>query len=268
MTSGPAVRLVMPHQLFEAHLDADGGTVFVLVEHDLLLRQYSFHSHKLVLHRATLSRFAGRLRERGFEVVVLQSEVAQSSRDQLAAVIRGRKPSQVTWFDVVDDWLEKDLFAALADGGYQMHQDDVLETPNFFSSRNDIDDWFSHNDARMQDFYAWQRRRFDILMENGKPVGGKWSFDTENRKKLPRGYTPATVGRFAQHPFLQREGTFDIDALMAEADEATANTSTDATADASDDVALAIKWVSAQFPNAPGDPRLFSWPTTHNEARA
>ena len=56
------VRLVMPHQLFEQHLRAAAGTVFVLVEHDLLFRQYAFHSHKLVLHRASMRRFADRLR--------------------------------------------------------------------------------------------------------------------------------------------------------------------------------------------------------------
>ncbi len=35
--------------------------MFVLIEHDLLFRQYSFHSHKPVLHRASMSRFARRL---------------------------------------------------------------------------------------------------------------------------------------------------------------------------------------------------------------
>jgi deoxyribodipyrimidine photolyase-like uncharacterized protein len=61
MTSGPHLRLVLPHQLFRQHLDAANGTVFVLIEHDLLFRQYSFHSHKLVLHRASMGRFAHRL---------------------------------------------------------------------------------------------------------------------------------------------------------------------------------------------------------------
>ncbi len=63
MTSGRHVRLVLPHQLFDQHLDEADGTVFVLIEHDLLFRQYSFHSHKLVLHRASMARFARRLRD-------------------------------------------------------------------------------------------------------------------------------------------------------------------------------------------------------------
>ena len=257
MKPDPHVRLVLPHQLFDQHLDAAGDTVFVLIEHDLLFRQYRFHSHKLVLHRASMARFARRLREHDFEVVVLQSDAGHSSHDQLADFVRDRSPARVTFFDVVDDWLERDLLAGLADGGYRMRRDDLLETPNFLTDRAQIDDWFSRNSSRMQDFYVWQRRRLDILVDDGKPVGGKWSFDVDNRKKLPRGYTPRTVGRFARHPVLVREGTFDLEALGEDGDAAVV----------SDEVGRAIAWVGTEFPDAPGDPGLFAWPTSAEEAR-
>ena len=39
----------------------------------------------------------------------------------------------------------------------------------------------------MEDFYRSQRRRFDVLMEGGEPVGGKWNLDHENREPPPRG---------------------------------------------------------------------------------
>jgi len=257
MTSGPLVRLVLPHQLFEQHLEADADTRFVLIEHDLLFRQYRFHSHKLVLHRASMTRFAARLREHGYAVTTLESDAARSSRDQLAEVIRQQQPAQVIWFDVVDDWLERDLVAGLADGGYPMRPEDVLETPNFLTDRVQVDEWFAENASRMQDFYIWQRRRLDILVDDGKPVGGKWSFDADNRKKLPRGYAPPVVERFQHHPLLQSEGTFDLDALMADPVD---NMVTD-------EVERAIEWVRAEFPHAPGDPQLFAWPTNAAEAR-
>ena len=257
MHPGQNVRLVLPHQLFEQHLDAAAGTVVVLIEHDLLYRQYRFHSHKLVLHRASMSRFAGRLREQGYEVVQLQSDAARSSHDQLSEFVRERDPARVTWFDVVDDWLEQDLLSALADGGYRMMPGDVLETPNFLTDRAEIDDWFAHNDSRMQDFYVWQRRRLNILVDDGTPVGGKWSFDTENRKKLPRGYTPPVVDRFAGRSAFHSEGTFDFEALMDDTHDALV----------APEVELAIAWVRAEFPDAPGEPQLFAWPTTGDEAR-
>jgi deoxyribodipyrimidine photolyase-related protein len=258
MTPGPTLRLVLPHQLFEQHFEEERTTVFVLIEHDLLFRQYRFHSHKLVLHRASMSRFAGRLRAHGYEAVLLPSDAEHSSADQVADLIRRRRPTRVTWFDVVDDWLERDLVAGLAAGGYRMRPVDVLETPNFLTDRNQIDDWFAHNDARMQEFYIWQRRRLGVLLDHGRPLGGRWSFDAENRKKLPRGYAPPPVSRFAQHPVLQRDGTFDIDALMDEGNDAKTPAEVDS----------AIASVAAEFPDAPGDPQLFAWPTSSDEARA
>ena len=38
----------------------------------------------------------------------------------------------------------------------------------------------------MADFYKHQRRRLNILMEDGSPAGGQWSFDHQNRKKVPK----------------------------------------------------------------------------------
>ena len=38
----------------------------------------------------------------------------------------------------------------------------------------------------MADFYKWQRKRLSILVEDNQPVGGKWSFDEDNRKKVPK----------------------------------------------------------------------------------
>lgn len=285
---GPHLRLVLPHQLFDEHLGAEGGTVFVVVEHDLLFRQYRFHSHKLVLHRASTARFARRLQSHGFEVRTLRSDADHASRNQLASLVRDLAPAQVTWFDVVDDWMERDLRSALADGGYTHRDEDVLETPNFLTDRAQVDAWFANNAPRMQDFYVWQRRRLDVLLDGEQPVGGKWSYDADNRKKLPRGYTPQVVGRFARHPVLRDEGTFDLESLVDDQDDAPGSCRD---ADAHDGVRSAdergrsgkgydragtmrprevddaIAWVVAEFPDAPGDPHLFAWPTTADEAR-
>ena len=179
------VRLVLPHQLFESHLDADEGTTFVLVEHDLLFRQYRFHTQKLVLHRASMRRFADRLRERGFDVETIETDGRTTSRAALAKVLKRLDPTRVTAYDVVDDWLSQDITAALADGGYELGADDVLETPNFLTTRRQLTDFFAGKQPRMQSFYSWQRRRLDVLMDGDQPVGGKWSFDEDNRKKLP-----------------------------------------------------------------------------------
>ena len=55
----------------------------------------------------------------------------------------------------------------------------MQENINKFCSKNGK---YNH-----QNFYKWQRIRLNILIDkNKKPIGGKWSFDTENREKLPK----------------------------------------------------------------------------------
>jgi len=43
-------------------------------------------------------------------------------------------------------------------------------------------------------FYKQQRKKRGILIEGkDQPIGGKWSFDADNRKKYPKGKTPPAI---------------------------------------------------------------------------
>ncbi len=96
MSARRAVRVLYPHQLFEAHLDAAPGTRFVLVEDDLLFRHQPFHAQKLVLHRASGRHFAARLRDAGFDVDVLETDAVRSSGSRLADHLATLRPDTLT----------------------------------------------------------------------------------------------------------------------------------------------------------------------------
>ena len=233
------VRIVLPHQLFDAHLDADDGTRFILVEHDLFFRQYRFHRQKLVLHRASMARFATRLSERGFDVEVVGSDPGTDSHAALTRVLKRFGSSDIHLYDVVDDWLCGDLLAAIGDAGVTMTADDMAESPNFLTTRAQLRDAFDgaagRGRPRMAAFYAWQRRRLGVLLDaDGEPVGGHWSFDADNRKKLPKNHPVPSPLPPERHP-------------------------------AVDD---AIEWVHRTFPDNPGSVDEFRWPTSHAEASA
>lgn len=234
MSRDQLVRLVFPHQLFVEHLEAPAGTVFVLVEDDLLFRQYRFHVQKLILHRASMRRFADRLREAGFDIEVVETSADATSGSRLAELLRRRGPTAVSLFDPVDDWLSRDTRIALDAAGIDPGDVEVLESPNFLTTRAQIADWFGSHPARMQHFYSWQRQRLDILVDDNQPVGGQWSYDTENRKKLPRHHPVPDVTWPDRHP--------EVDA--------------------------AIAWVAEAFPDNPGQAETFRWPTSHAGAEA
>lgn len=224
------IQLVLPHQLFEEHLEASPGTRFVLLEDDLLFRSLRFHRQKLVLHRASMTLFARRLEEAGFVVEYLATSAEVPSQERLAATLGECGATLVTYYDVVDDWLERRLTRTLAAVGVDAR---VLGTPQFLTSREVLTTYFASANWRMQTFYEWQRRRLGILVESdGSPTGGKWSFDTENRKKLPRKIQLPDLPRF------------------------------DRTAEVED----AVTWVVQEFPDNPGTAESFNWPVTHEQA--
>ncbi len=225
------VRLIFPHQLFLEHLDAPGDTTYVLVEDDLFFRQCAFHAQKLILHRASMQRFADRLRSDGRAVREVLTDADRSSMQGLGNELRHLCASHVGYYDVVDDWLGQRLSALLTELDLSEHTE-VLESPNFICTRAEVEAWFADHKARMNTFYQWQRQRLDILVDGDQPVGGQWSFDEDNRKKLPKGHSVPSVPGPARHA----------------------------------SVTEAIEWVEREFPDAPGNPHSFAWPTTHEEA--
>ncbi|MPY10444.1 cryptochrome/photolyase family protein [Arthrobacter bussei] len=229
--AGPVhVRLVLPHQLFEEHLDAPQDTLFVFLEDDLLFRSLRFHQQKLVLHRAGMTIFARRAEAAGYEVHYVDTSADTPSQERLAAALAGCGATAVTYYDVVDDWLDRRLTQTLADAGVEVR---VLETPQFITDREVLGTYFSSHNWRMQTFYEWQRKRLGIMVgPDGSPEGGRWSFDTENRKKLPKKIELPDLPEFDRPP----------------------------------EVRDAIAWVTAEFPDNPGNAESFNWPVTHRQA--
>jgi deoxyribodipyrimidine photolyase-related protein len=66
----------------------------------------------------------------------------------------------------------------------------VLPSPAFLESVAESQAWFGgRRRPLMKSFYERQRQRLGLLLEaDGTPTGGRWSFDADNRRRLPKGY--------------------------------------------------------------------------------
>ena len=58
-----------------------------------------------------------------------------------------------------------------------------------FAAQNIIRDYLHGFFILMEDWYRGVRARHDVLMTDGKPEGGKWNFDHDNRLPPPKGET-------------------------------------------------------------------------------
>ena len=69
----------------------------------------------------------------------------------------------------------------------------VVDSEHFYSSRNELGEFFEGKKTfLMESFYRNMRKKHDVLMENEKPLTGKWNYDEDNRKKLPKNHKPIT----------------------------------------------------------------------------
>jgi deoxyribodipyrimidine photolyase-related protein len=175
--------IIYPHQLFEHHPALTKGRTVFLVEEPLFFTQYRFHKQKLIFHRASMKAYEQFLKKKGYDVVYVEHHRLPHTRD-IAQVLHSHKIATIHLCDVVDDWLSRRLEKMAKENnlGLSWH-----ETSLFLTDRASLDEfWKSQKSVLQHTFYVWQRKRLGVLVENGKPIGGKWSFDADNRKPLPK----------------------------------------------------------------------------------
>ncbi len=198
----------------------------VLVESLWKPQRRPYHKQKLALVLASQRHFALEQARRGVLVHYLTGEAPYS--EQLAGAAEELGP--LTMMEPAELELREHLADAVARGLLQVRPNELfLTTPaEFEASIGSNPPW------RMDRFYRAVRRSSGLLMEGGKPVGGRFSFDGENRKpwkgtpaapEVPR-FVPDEITvevaelvaeRFADHP-----GELDVELLPVTAEHAEA----------------------------------------------
>lgn len=224
------ITLILPDQLFHNHPAIEPGRPIYLAEEFLFFKVQPFHKQRLVLLRAAMRRYANTLIKQKHHVVYISSRDL-NHRGALFTLLAEKGVKTIHMTDFSDEWLKQDLTEAKRKQSFTLC---FYQSPAFLCSHQDIRNYFSGKEHySMAHFYAYQRKRFNILMDGSKPVGGKFSFDTENRKKIPKGMM---IPR-GNEPILAK----DIAQIIAEIDQ--------------------------EFPDAYGTADPFLYPTTHEEAQ-
>lgn len=192
------VSLVFPHQLYQQHDALAKGRLVILIEDELYFSQYSFHKQKLVLHRATMKWYEKYLQKKGFTTRYISQD--EAALQTLLKKLKSEGVTTVHYTDPVDYLLTRRLkrFA-----GKSSLESKVYNSPNFInSSLQNEEQMKGEKKFLMANFYIKQRKRLAILMDETGPVGGKWSFDAENRQKVPKGMKLPEVTFPAENEFV------------------------------------------------------------------
>jgi len=177
--------LIFPHQLFKKSEILDKEKVHFLVEELLFFTQYTFHKEKLVLHRASMKAYHAYLIQEGYQVKYIESTDELHDCRLLIQHLSDKKFTSISVIDPSDYLLLRRIKTACTACNIDLH---ISESPSFLNTLASTQNYFASKKKYFQtDFYTTQRKRRHLLMDkDGKPEGGKWTFDAENRSKFPK----------------------------------------------------------------------------------
>ena len=139
--------LIFPHQLFRNHPALCKGYTVCLVEEYLFFTQYRFHKQKLMLHRATMKAYETFLRQKGFPVIYVEAQQAESDIRLLIPWLYQQGTRQIQYADSTDYWLEKRLTATCTGMGVRL---DRLPSPAFLNTMPDVQEYFNNRKTYFQ----------------------------------------------------------------------------------------------------------------------
>jgi len=180
------LRLILGDQLNENHdwfKQPDKHVTYVLMEIRQETDYVAHHIQKVAAFFAAMRAFADRLRELGHRVVYLKlddSKNRQTIAGNLAYLLRQNKIARFEYLRPDEHRLDLQL-RKLAETLTVPVQ--ATDTQHFLTERQELKDFFAGKKRYlMESFYRWMRKRCDILMDRGRPVGDQWNFDQKNRR--------------------------------------------------------------------------------------
>ncbi|NDA61661.1 MAG: cryptochrome/photolyase family protein [Chitinophagia bacterium] len=176
--------LIFPHQLFKNELPVKKQTPIYLIEQWLFFSQYTFHQQKILLHRSSMKYYEQYLTQAGHKVIYIEHHESGANMSSLIKELSEKGIKQIQLYFPNDNWLQKETEKAC--NKYHVAVT-YLPSPNFINSHpSDVEKLGTRKPFYQTGFYTQQRKDRNILLTtNGEPLGGQWTYDTENRKKIP-----------------------------------------------------------------------------------
>jgi deoxyribodipyrimidine photolyase-related protein len=156
------------------------------------------HKQKIALIFAAMRHFANRLKTIGHRVhyeTLDDPDNTGSLTGEIARAVNTFNPERVIITEP-GEWRQRHAIDTMAAG--LPCPLTMLPDTRFLCSRAQFSAWANNRKIlRMEYFYRDMRNQTGLLMTGGKPEGGEWNYDSENRKKLPRDVKPPSPQHFA-----------------------------------------------------------------------
>jgi len=177
--------------------DNKKNAVVIFIESNNYVRQRPYHRQKLVLVWSAMRHFAQELKADNWQV---SYEIAE---DFVTPLNNWIEQHNITELQITNPGDRP--FAKLIENLDLKCKITFLADTHFLWNRDEFVAWAKpRKRLLMEDFYRASRKRFNILMDGKKPIGGKWNYDKDNRQPPKKDLqTPAPL-------------TFTADAITTE----------------------------------------------------
>jgi deoxyribodipyrimidine photolyase-related protein len=176
--------LIFPIHLFKNITLLKNKKVY-LIEEPRFFTDFKYHKLKIAYHRASMKSYYDYLISNNISVKYIESNEYNNINDLYKELNKqfNKGNKLIETYSIGDNVLEKKLLKYIP-------KLFINQTLNFLVDKDLINDnlsiFYKNNKFNHQEFYKWQRIRLNILVtKDNKPIGGKWSFDEDNRKKMP-----------------------------------------------------------------------------------
>ena len=151
-----------------------------------LCTHFKYHKHKLVLFLSAMRSHADEIRKNhDIKYTQLDDKDNQGKYvKNLEKVLKQHGIKEIVTYKIEDKFFKQEIEDFSKSMSIQQEQKD---SPGFMNSPDDFEEYLENvSGPFMHNYYIRQRKKLGLLLDNkGKPLHGKWSFDKENRKKLP-----------------------------------------------------------------------------------
>jgi deoxyribodipyrimidine photolyase-related protein len=181
------LRLILGDQLNSNHSwyqKKNDNVTYIMLEVMQEQQYVMHHVQKILAFFAAMRNFAHQLTKKGHQVIYINLDDASNQQNFEQNLKRIIQKESITRFEYqlpdeyrLDEQLKGICNNLSIDTG-------VTDTEHFLTERFDVQDFFGDKKRYlMESFYRHMRNKLHILMAGDDPLGNRWNFDADNRRK-------------------------------------------------------------------------------------
>lgn len=170
---------------------------FLTIEAKNLYQHFNYHQTRIIFLFSAQRHKRIELIKEGLKVdhISINQDFNLSYLEKLQKYCLKNKVKELHCFEKEDKFFRKAIINFCQENQISLT---TYTSPLFINTHQDFKDYLSrHKKPFMKTFYEESRVKYNILVDKSKmPIGGKWSFDDENRSKLKKGVKVPPIPSF------------------------------------------------------------------------